>query len=220
MSVMGAITLDFIEQLKSVRKGWILEPIAVHPLYYDEGSYHDPDLIPYLPVPPNTSPIDHFIKHALPVNKCFIRVKVGKSPLRLISLTIPKNDIRSRVNIAVWRANGWVRHQEPAPGRRYRHIKLIPENFPPQGCHILWIFRVYRVKRISRKKPPIIQNDFIDLSMPQMDKSPIEIAARIVEQSLKPCWKMPKERFDNRDSILLIDLNQQTTTELDPYQKL
>lgn len=85
MSLLGAVTADFAEQLKKRTVGWTLTPLVhceerIDPKY---GFSHNHFLF-VKKTPPNRSPLDFFMANPPLLKHAFILIKQAKRPLRAI----------------------------------------------------------------------------------------------------------------------------------------
>jgi hypothetical protein len=229
MNLVGAITVDFISQLREQTTGWSITPIVTA---YEYMVGHG-GLLPYLPCPQGVSPLDHYHSHPPTHDNSFIQIKAPKRPLRLIRLSlkppllkggwgwsrhsprVENNPTRPVAFLSYWRANGWVRHDEGTHARFRPKYHKQGEDFPPEGYRTLLIYQIHRISKPRRKGRAVVHQDYFEFSNPEQDQAVIQTVAQTIAKSWEWQHRRHKgqagniyEEFSPSEPCLMVDLNR------------
>lgn len=190
MNILAAATIDLINHLRKVTKGWRIDPLVQS----NEEKVVHRDYISVVRPPTNES-FTHFFAAHQPINSRYslIRIKVPNHSLRLIQCELDLDGARPKVILRYFRANGF--RQNTLPIEAY-HRRM--QEFDYNKC---LIFRTYLIERVTkgtknkgRKRRGtlnIIHRDIIDIGDPGSSQRIAPIVKAMVEKSFV------NKRFDD-----------------------
>lgn len=105
MNILAAVALDLATNLKRLTTGWQISSLVTE---CDKNRHHNCSIM-VKNIPPGVSPLNFYLENQPHLESTYLRIKIQKKPLRIISLA---NDQDGIINLGFWRANGYIRLQE------------------------------------------------------------------------------------------------------------
>ncbi len=207
MSLLGAVALDFAEQLMKRTGGWTISPLVVceERIGKDRCGHEGLDHNSFLfvrPVPPQHSPIEFYRSHPPTGSITFLRIKQAKRPLRLIGLRVEAG-VNCHVHLSFWRANGYVQHDAPQKRRFARYSSF---RGGVEGHAAMLMCRMYHVGPKASKGPRQEFRHHFDLTSPEPPDQLLDLTVRIIDKSYVWHGRGHKELFGHYQFPLMIDL--------------
>ncbi len=214
MSVLGAVAIDFAEQLKKQSKGWVITPLVIHEETIRAalnngvcGGIDHNDFLFVKRTPPNQSPFSFYAANP-PLNQlAFLQVKQAKRPLRIIGLRL-ESTVNYTVHLTFWRANGYVQRDD-APRKRFcRYQKY---NGGIKGYDALLMCQIHHVGPKSKARRHLYKHSF-DLTVPEPPSDMAALVVRIINKSYEWWGRGRKEIFGQYQFPLMVDLDGKNYT--------
>jgi hypothetical protein len=197
--MLGAATLDLVEHLRAITKGWRIEPMVCEA---DPSSLdtHKEAMVN----PPKGVSLTNFFADWMTKwkdTKCFIRVKIKGKRLRFIQC-----DLRGdQLTLAYWVGQGWKQGQ-----LSYKRSGINRRSYDYQQHTVYQLFKIQRVKKGTRNrgrrspgKPSVIQVDRIELSDPGSTARVATMVAATIVKSLEWDCKSVSDLTRTRRAIVL-----------------
>lgn len=200
MSLLGAVTVDFAEQLKKRTKGWIITPLVVDESKISRHGLFHSSFIFVKRIPYNQSPTTFYINNSPLGDWAFLQIKQKYRPLRIISLRLDKTLVR----LGFWRANGYVQNgnvKQSIRSRRYNKYDPVPEN-----CDALLMCKIYHVGPKVSKYHRKYYNHSFDLTVPEVPSDVLDAVHRVVDKSYEWWGRGGKECFGDHQFPLMVCL--------------
>lgn len=183
MSLLGAVALDFSEQLKASCKGWEIWPVPATPArLVDRQGKSFRSLLTgcaYLQVRTrdnNTSPLAHFLTHPPAEDSAFILVRAPHQDKRLVELRLRQDN---QILLAYWMVNGFKAVDEGINGR-YGSREWVDQ---PEGWDTYKINQVFHVRKPSQRRPYELVIDRFELGDPRPRPDLADTTRRVLTRS-------------------------------------
>jgi hypothetical protein len=210
MSVLGAVAIDFAEQLKKQSKGWTITPLVIHEETIKaaiakgvSGGIGHNDFLFVKRTPPNQSPYSFYAANP-PLNQLtFLQIKQPKKPLRLLGLRL-ESTVNYTINLSFWRANGYVQHDDSPRKRCFRRYQQYGGGV--EGYDSLLMCAIHHVgPKQNKARRPLYKHSF-DLTVPEPPTDMAALVVRIIDKSYE-WWGRGKEVFGHYQFPLMVDLD-------------
>lgn len=207
MNVSGAVVLNLIDCLKKQQKGWLFEPLVIHPKAHQKVlGRHSSGLLPYRARPNNSSPFQFFIENATDGINQFIKIKAPNEQLRIVEVDLNprKGDGgKTLAYIRYWQANGFLQNDFKISSCWQLKNDFDEYYQDLAGYDIMQVQEFYRVvrRRLFHKhqwqkpkktKKMKIQQDLLNISEDKSFGSVSKIITQTIKQSFNkyPCATM------------------------------
>jgi hypothetical protein len=198
MNILMASTLDLIDHLRELTKGWRIDPLV---LCKDERLTHH-GLTAVQTPPRGQSFTDYFAAESVNEQYALIRLKIPHHTLRLIQCSLT-ND--TQLVLRYWRANGFRQNQSSC-GYGWRARKRIFDYDTQLVYHTFAIERITKGTKSKGKKrrgrPNIIHRDRIEVGVPSSATRAALLAKETIEKSLDRRYDDLRTRFTRLAVVL------------------
>lgn len=196
MNLLGAVAMDFADQMRRRTKGWVITPLVV---WGDEIPIHHRfrGFLHVKRCPAGQSPSEFYQDNPPADDLTFLQVKIAKKPLRLVQFELDN----TTVTLTYWRANGF-KEPEPKLHKRSRRYDREPEN--PDEYHKLLLARIFRVGK--RNSGTLKFDDSYDIQAPKPPVELVDVVVATINKSFEWYSRGKREDFDRLGYPMAVDL--------------